>query len=50
MFTFARDHQPYIIFMDEVDTIGSHRISEGTSADKKNSQNFNGVTESDGWI
>merc|ERR1719253_1209160 len=35
MFGFAKDHQPCIIFMDEVDAIGGRRFSEGTSADRE---------------
>jgi len=34
MFTFAREHEPCIIFIDEVDAIGSKRI-EGTSSDRE---------------
>eukprot|EP01113_Clastostelium_recurvatum_P046971 TRINITY_DN830_c1_g1_i1.p1 TRINITY_DN830_c1_g1~~TRINITY_DN830_c1_g1_i1.p1 ORF type:complete len:393 (-),score=108.63 TRINITY_DN830_c1_g1_i1:61-1239(-) len=35
MFGYAKDHQPCIIFMDEVDAIGGRRFSEGTSADRE---------------
>jgi len=35
MFGYARDHEPCIIFMDEVDAIGGRRFSEGTSADRE---------------
>eukprot|EP00475_Leptophrys_vorax_P029253 TRINITY_DN4275_c0_g1_i2.p1 TRINITY_DN4275_c0_g1~~TRINITY_DN4275_c0_g1_i2.p1 ORF type:complete len:394 (-),score=131.70 TRINITY_DN4275_c0_g1_i2:64-1245(-) len=35
MFGYAREHQPCIIFMDEVDAIGGRRFSEGTSADRE---------------
>ncbi|KAJ1913955.1 26S proteasome subunit rpt4 [Mycoemilia scoparia] len=35
MFGYAREHEPCIIFMDEVDAIGGRRFSEGTSADRE---------------
>jgi len=35
MFGYGRDHQPCIIFMDEIDAIGGRRFSEGTSADRE---------------
>jgi 26S proteasome regulatory subunit T4 len=35
MFAYAKDHQPCIIFMDEIDAIGGKRFSEGTSADRE---------------
>ena len=35
MFAYAREHQPCIIFMDEIDAIGGKRLSEGSSADRE---------------
>lgn len=35
MFGYAKDHAPCIIFLDEIDAIGSRRFSQGTSADRE---------------
>ncbi|KAI4969212.1 26S proteasome regulatory subunit S10B homolog B-like [Hordeum vulgare subsp. vulgare] len=35
MFAYARNHEPCIIFMDEIDALGGRRFSEGTSADRE---------------
>ena len=47
MFAFARDHQPCIIFMDEIDAIGGRRFSEGTSADREIQRTLMEVCSSD---
>jgi 26S proteasome regulatory subunit T4 len=35
MFAYAKEHQPCIIFIDEIDAIGSKRMNEGSSADRE---------------
>ena len=35
MFAYAKNHQPCIIFIDEVDAIGGRRLSEGASSDRE---------------
>jgi len=35
MFTYAKNHQPCIIFIDEIDAIGGRRLSEGSSSDRE---------------
>jgi len=35
MFAYAKEHEPCIICMDEIDAIGGRRFSEGTSADRE---------------
>jgi 26S proteasome regulatory subunit T4 len=35
MFGYAKEHEPCIIFMDEIDAIEGRRFSEGTSADQE---------------
>jgi len=35
MFGYARDHEPCVIFMDEIDAIGAKRLGDGQSADRE---------------
>lgn len=35
MFAYAREHEPCIIFIDEIDAIGGRRMSEGNSSDRE---------------
>jgi hypothetical protein len=49
MFAYAREHEPCIIFMDEIDAIGGRRFSEGTSADREIQRTLMEVSEHDSF-
>lgn len=36
MFSYARDHAPCIIFIDEIDALGGKRMSNGSGVDREN--------------
>lgn len=40
LFNYARKHAPAIIFIDELDSIGSHRMEAGTSGDREVQRTF----------
>lgn len=35
MFGYAKEHEPCIVFIDEIDAIGGRRFNQGTSADRE---------------
>lgn len=49
MFAYAKDHEPTIIFMDELDAIGGRRFSEGTSADREVQRTLMEVSRMHKW-
>ena len=40
LFTYAKEHAPAIIFIDEIDSIGSQRMDVGTSGDREVQRTF----------